>query len=429
MDGITGLIILFIICMLAASFFCSAETAFIGIQKIHLQHLAESGHPKARTVARIIGNPEKFLALALLGINFFESAMATLGTIIAISFWGENLGAVLATIILTIVTLIFAEFFPKSLAARYGDKLALLYAGPIDLLMKLLFPILFVLNHIGLKFMGLFGKVEPKPTITEDEFHTLISVGHREGTVETEEAEMLHNVFEFGSQRVREVMVPRTEAVFVEKGTTLADFLAIYREHPQSRFPVYQGNRDRTIGTLSIKDILMAQAEGTYDDIDTIDVLIKPAYFVPETKLIGELLVEMRDQNRQLCIVVDEYGGILGGVTIEQLVEGKVGAIGEEINAGEKKYEVLGGDTFQIDGGLNVDETNDIMDLGIPEGDYDTVAGFVLDLLGRIPKEGDYRKYKNLRIAITRMSGNKIEEVLITREKQKEDALSAGLNQ
>jgi putative hemolysin len=411
------LIVLFLACLVLASFFCSAETAFIGTQKLRLQHLAESGHPKAKIVARIIDNPERFLALVLLGTNFFESAMAAIGTVIAVSIWGENLGAALATVFLTIVTLIFAEFFPKSLAARYGERLALLYASPINVIMKLLFPVLFILNHIGLRFTRLFGPVETRPTITEDEFHTLISVGRREGTVETEEAEMLHNVFNFGSRLVREVMIPRTEVVFIEKGTTLADFLNIYKKHPQSRLPVFEDNRDRVIGILSVKDILTAQAEGSIGYSSSLDPLIKPAFFTPETRQIGGLLVEMRDKNYHLCIVVDEYGGTAGAVTMEQLVSEILGPIGEELTLGHRDYEMVDESTFQIEGGMRIDEANESMALGLPEGDYDTVAGFILNLLGRIPRQGDNLKYKGLKIAITKVTGTKIEGVLVTKEK------------
>lgn len=418
MDGVSGLLItLFIICLLFACFFCSAETAFIGTQKLRLQHLIESGHPKAKIVAKIIGNPEKFLALVLLGINFFESAMATIGTIIAISLWGENLGAALATVLLTIITLIFAEFVPKSLAARQGEKLALLYAHPIDLLMRLLFPLIFLLNHIGLRFTGLFGKVEPRPTITEEEFHTLISVGHREGTVEKQEAEMLHNIFEFGSRLVREVMIPRPEVVFVEKGASLADFLILYKEHTQSRFPVFEENRDKIVGILSVKDILLAQAEGKCDNASIIDAMIKPPCFAPETKPVGDLLIEMRNQNNHLCIIVDEYGGTAGMVTIEQLLSEIVGPVGEELAKKEKEYEMLDEFTYQIDGGMHLGEANEKMDLGLPEGDYDTVAGFILYLLGRIPKQGDHLKYKDMKIAITKVTGAKIDEVMVTKER------------
>lgn len=421
MDGISGLLlILFLISLVLASFFSSAETAFIGTQKLRLQHLAETGHPKARIIARIIESPEKFLALVLLGINFFETAMATIGTIIAISLWGQNLGAALATVFLTIITLIFAEFVPKSLAARHGEKLALFYARPIDLIMKILYPLIYVLNHIGLRFTKLFGEIETRPTITEGEFHTLITVGHREGTVEPEEAEILHNIFDFRNRPVREVMVPRPEVVFIEKGSTLADFMNIYKEHPLSRFPVFEGNRDKIVGILSVKDVLIAQAQGTINHESAIDELVRITYFVPETKLISDLFIDMRNKNYHFCVVVDEYGGTAGIVTINQLIEEIIGPIGEELTGTEKEYEILDQYTFQIDGSMRVDEVNERMELGIPEGDYETVAGFILHLLGRIPKQGEQLKYKDLKIVITKVAGVKIDEILVTKERHKE---------
>lgn len=426
MSEISGLlVILFLISLVLASFFSSAETAFIGTQKLRLQHLIEKGHSKARVIARIIERPEKLLALVLLGVNFFETAMATIGTVIAIDLWGQNLGAALATIFLTIITLIFAEFVPKSLAVRHGEKLALFYARPIDIAMKIFYPLIYVLDHIGLRFTRLFGEIGPKPTITEEEFHTLISVGHREGTVESEEAEMLHNIFEFSARPVREVMVPRPEVIFIEKGSTLGDFLNIYKEHPQSRFPVFEDNRDKVVGMLSDKDVLIAQAKGTINSADKIDELIRPPCFAPETKPIGDLLIDMRDKNYHFCVVVDEYGGTAGIVTINQLIEEIIGPVGEELTGTEKEYEILDQYTFQIDGSMRVDEANEEMGLGIPEGDYETVAGFILHLIGHIPNQGEQLKYKDLKIVITRVIGVKIEEILVTKEKRKEGEVSA----
>ena len=426
MDDVSGLLIfLFFICLVLASFFSSAETAFISSQKLRVRHLAESGDSRAKIVARIIENPEKLLATVLLGINFFETAMATIGTLIAVSLWGTNLGAALATIILTILTLIFAEFVPKSLAARHGEKLALAYALPINLIMKLLYPLIFILNHIGIRVGKLFGESETKPTISEAEFHTLISIGHKEGTVEKEEAEMLHNIFEFTDKPVREVMIPRPEVTFIESGTTLADFLRTYKEHPQTRFPVFEENRDKIIGILSIKDILVAQAEGTLSSENSVTHLIKPPSFAPETKPIGDLLIEMRGNNYHLCIIVDEHGGTAGVVTMEQLVAEIVGPVGEQLIDNPKEYEILDEFTFQIDGGMHIDETNEKMGLGLPTGDYDTVAGFILNLIGRIPRQGEQIKYKDLKIAITKMTGVKIDEVLITKEKHEQSEILA----
>ncbi len=414
---------MFWVCLVLAFFFRSAEAAFSEISRIHLQHLADSGDIKAKKAAGIMENPGRFYALMVFCINLFKSGTAVTGTILAVTLWGENLGAALAVIILTVVMLIFAEYFPKSLAVRNGEKLALAYATTLGLIMKLLSPLLYILDHAGLKLTSLFGKVDPRPTITEDEFHALISAGHREGTVEAEQAEMLHNVFDFGSQLVREVMVPRPEVVFVEKGTILSDFLLIYKEHPQSYFPVFEESRDNIVGELRVKDILLTQAEGTCDNSKPIDPLIKSPCMAPETKPIGELLVEMQNQNKNLCIVVDEYGGTAGVVTLEQLVAEIVGPVGEELTLRQKEFEMLDDTTFQVDGGMNVGDANDEMELGLPEGDYDTVAGFVLNLLGRIPEQGERLRYNDLIIAITKMTGAKIDEILITREKNRDEAV------
>lgn len=423
MDGINTLyLILFLVCLGVAAFFCSAETAFIGMQKLRLQHLIRTGHPRARIVAKIVEHPEKFLATVLLGINFFETAVATLGTVMAISLWGENLGTALATLLITIITLVLVEFVPKSVAVRYGEKMALSYARPIELVSILLYPFVYVLNHIGIRLTKLVGEIEAKPTMSEAEFRTAITVGEAEGVVEEEAAEMLHNIFEFGNRPVREVMVPRPEVVFIERGARLADFLATYAAHPLSRFPVYEENRDNVVGILSVKDILMAQAKGTLDNETTIDDFLRPTRFVPESKLISDLFIEMRDKNCHLAVVVDEFGGTAGIVTLTQLVEEIVGPVGEELAKAEKDYEIIDEHTFQIDGSMRIEEVNEEIGLGLPEGDYETVAGFILHLLGRIPRPGEQLKYKGLKLVITKMRGVKIEEVLLTRERTSPEA-------
>jgi putative hemolysin len=251
----------------------------------------------------------------------------------------------------------------------------------------------------------------------------MISVGHKEGTVEKAEAEMLHKVFDFSDRPVYEIMVPRTEVVWVEKGIKLSDFLNIYAESPLSRFPVYEENTDNVVGILSVKDILMAQAKGAIGAESTIDDLIRPAYFTPEFKHTRELFTEMRDKNYRMAVVVDEYGGTAGIVSISRLVEEIVGAVGDELAEAEKEYEAINEYTFQIDGGMSVEEANTEMGLELPEGDYETVAGFVLDLLGHIPRTGERLRYKGMNLAITEMRGAKIEKILLTKKK---DATSAG---
>jgi len=241
-------------------------------------------------------------------------------------------------------------------------------------------------------------------------------VGHKEGAVEEAEAEMLHKVFDFGDRPVREVMVPRPEVVCIERGSKIADFLALYAQSPQSRFPVFQENMDNVMGILSIKDVLMAQAKGTIDNQSVIDSLVRPAYLTPETKRISELFAEMRDKNYQMSVVVDEFGGTAGIVSLNGLVEEIVGPVGDELAVVEKEYEVINEYTFQIDGGMRIEEANEEMELELPEGDYETVAGFVLDLLGHIPRENEQLRYKSLKLVVTEMRGPRIEKIELTKE-------------
>jgi putative hemolysin len=417
MDNLALYLALFFISLLAAAFFCSAETAFIGMQRLRLQHLVHTGHRKAKIIQEMVEHPEKFLATVLLGINFFESALAAVGTVMAVSLWGENMGAAIATIIITIVTLILAEFIPKSLAIRYGERIALSYARPIKFISIILYPFVYILNHIGIRFTKISREDEIRPTISEEEFRTAITVGEAEGVWEEDEADMLESVFEFADRPVYEVMQPRTEVAWVEQGTTLAKFLEIYRDQPFSRFPVYKGSRDNVLGALTIKDVLMALANNKLDKDSPIDDLVRPVHFVPETKRLGELLAEIRDNKYHMVVVIDEFGGSAGIATLEHLTAEIMGTIGDELGVDDEDIVTVDANTFEVDGGLRVEEANEELDLDLPTGDYETVAGFILSRLGRVPKQGEHLKYKDLKLAIIEMRERKIERVLVTKEK------------
>ncbi len=294
---------------------------------------------------------------------------------------------------------------------------ALTFARPIQFISILLYPFTYVLSWIGSWFTKIGrGIAKDRPFLTEAEILTAITVGEAEGVVEEVEAEMVHKVFEFGDRPVREVMTQRTEITWIEVGTKLADFLNIYRNQPHSRFPVYKESPDNVVGVLSIKDFLMAEASHSLSREDTIDSLVRPAYFVPETKRLGELLGEMRDNHYYLALIVDEFGGIAGIITLEQLAEEIVGSIGDELAGSGREFTTIDANTFEVDGGLRVEEANDELGTELPTGDYETVAGFVLFHLGHIPKQGEQFKYKNLKLLITEMRGMKIEKILITRE-------------
>lgn len=428
MTGIeTVYLVIFIVCLLLSAFFSSSETAFTALQRIRVEHLVSTKVPGAARIARMMRHPEKLLSAILTGNNLVNTTAAVLATVLAVSVWGEH-GILIATIGVTIILLIFCETTPKIIAAHNAERTAIRLARPVEVAQAVFTPAVLALSSIASRLSKMAGgEPVPRSLVSGEEIRTMISVGHKEGTVEEAEAEMLHNVFDFGDRPVREVMVPRPEVVAIAQGSTVADFLALYAKSPLSRFPVYEENMDNVVGILSIKDVLMALAKGTIDNQSAIDDLIRPSYFTPETKRINELFAEMRDNNYRMAVIVDEYGGTAGVVSLSRLVEEIVGQVGDELASVEKEYEAINEYTFQVDGSMRTDEANEEMELELPEGeDYETVAGFILNLLGHIPKRGEQLKYKGLKIVITKMRGLKIEEVLLTKEKRKQNVPPEG---
>ena len=415
------------VCLLLAAFFSSSETAFFSLQRVKIEHLISTKVKGAGRVAKLIQRPDKLLSIILLGTNLAYTTAAALATALAIRYLPEEGGIIIVTIGMTVIILIFAETTPKTIATQHAERLSLKYARPIEVLSWLFTPFVIVLSWIASRFTKLAGVAPlPRSLVNEEEIRTMITVGHNAGTVEEAEAEMLHNVFDFGNRPVREVMVPRPEVICIEQGSKIADFLTLYAESPISRFPVFQENMDNVVGILSVKDVLMALAKTTINNQSAVDSLIRPAYFTPETKPISELFTEMRDKNYRMTVVVDEYGGTAGIVSLSRLVEEIVGPVGDELAAAEKEYEAINEYTFQIDGGMRIEEANEEMGLALPEGDYETVAGFALHLLGYIPQQGQQLRYQGLKLVITKMRGVKIEEILLTKEKPREDhAVSA----
>jgi putative hemolysin len=417
--GNTGVIyiILFIVFLMLAGFFASAEVAFIGMQHLRIEHLVRTGDARAKLVARIMKNPSKLLATVLFGLNLFETAAASLGTILAVSLWGEQAGAAIAIIIVTVLTLVLAEYIPKTMATRYGEKIALNYARPIEVISIIFYPFVFALKFIGRPLNTAGGNSESKPTISQEEFRTMITVGHEQGTVEKGAADICQRVFDFGDTLAREVMIPRTEVISIERSARISDYLKLFTEHAFSRVPVYDGSMDNLVGILAIKDVVMALSKGDSNRESLIESLIRPAYFVPETKRISDLFAEMRDRNFHMAVIVDEYGGLAGIVSLDQLIEEIVGPLGDELGESEKEFETVNESTYAIDGGMQLVDANEEMGLDLPEGEYETVAGFILHLMGRIPKQGDQARYKGLRIVISEMRGMKIEKVMVIKEK------------
>ena len=419
MPNIELYLVLFIACLVFSFFFSGSETAFISIQRFKLEHMVSTGVKGAKRVARMLERPEKLLSTVLFGNTLVNTGAAAIATALAVSIWGEH-GVLIATIGVTIILLVFTETTPKTIATQHSERLAFTFARPLELLSWLFTPFVIVLSWIVRGFIRLTGDTTGSRLLAKpEEIRTMISVGHKEGTVEEHEARLLHKVFDFGDRPVYEVMVPRLEVIAIAQGSSIADFLTLYAESPLSRFPVFKENMDNVVGILSVKDVLMALARRSINGESTIDELVRPAYFAPETKHIDELFVEMRDENYRMCMVVDEFGGTAGIVSLSRLVEEIVGEVGDELGGIEKDYEIINEYTFQIDGSMRIEEANEEMELKLPEGDdYETVAGFILSLLGHIPKLNEQLRYKGLKLVITEMRGLKIEKILLTNERQ-----------
>ena len=400
------------VAFLLSAFFSGSEAAFLSIQRGRIASMVRSKAKGADRVARIAGRPEKLLPAVLTGNNLMNVMAASLATSIAASYLSPGLAIIVATAAVTILLLVFAEMLPKTIASRRAEKTAILTVRPLELAQLLFFPLVWVLERLSSTVARLVGAGEPR--VTEEEIRSLIDVAETEGAMESSEAEMLERVFHFGDRRVQEVMTPRTEISWVEKGATLEEVLAAYATHTHTRFPVFENNQDTVVGILSIKDLLGEMTQGSVKPADVATNVLRPPYFVPETKLVAPLLNEMRDTGRQMAICVDQHGSVAGLVTLQRLLEVIVGPVGEEGKPAGKEYAPIGPGWFDVRGGMSVQEANQNLNLGLPYGDYQTVAGFVLKQLGRIPSEGEVLQYNGMRLEVKEMRRLKIERIEVS---------------
>ena len=365
----------------------------------------------------MLEQPERLLSTILLGNNLVNILFATLVTIVTLSIIdNEALGVIVATAAGTAILLVFGEIIPKAFAVRYPERVAFLYARPLQATEVLMWPIVAVLQFVSKSVLpGRSPGEGDAPSITEGEIRALIDIGEAEGSFEPEEVELLENVFRFGDRQVREVMTPRTEMVFVEMGTSLGDFLRVYAEHSHTRFPVYEGETENVVGIVSAKDVLKTLSFDSRPERGSVTDVVRRAHFVPETKRAAELFEELRASGSQMAIVVDEFGGLAGLVTLKRLLEELAGPVGEEGEAPEEEYSSIDEFTFLVDGAMALDQANEDLGLELPEGDFETVAGFVLDVLGHIPAEGEQFEYAGLRFEVLEMKNLKIETVRLTK--------------
>ncbi len=416
-EGVLSLILVGVFLVLSG-FFSSSEAAFLSVQRTRIAHLVSEGVPGARRVADMIGNPERLLATILLGNNLVNVAFTSVVTVAIVSYVGqgnEGSGVVIATVVSTVALVILGEIIPKSVAVRKSEPVAFLYSHPLKWTEYLLWPFVVILQGITRGVNKLLGGSSVQPVITEGEFRTLIDIGEAEGEFEPAEAEMLENVFQFGDRQVREVMTPRTEMVSIQQGGALREFLDTYSRNSHTRFPVYRESPDNVIGVLSLKDVLRHIAQKGLGLDDSVTDAIRDAYFVPETKRISELFDELRATGNQMALVIDEFGGVAGLVTLKRLLEVVMGPVGEEGESPEEEYRAIDEYTFHVEGGMSIEEVNEEMKIELPDGEYETLAGFVLDVLGHIPDEGEQFDFNDLKFEILEMQDLKIEEVRVTK--------------
>lgn len=403
---------------LLSSFFSGSEAALLSVQRHRIQHLAAGGSGSARRVARMVAHPDRLLPPILLGNNLVNTAVAALGTSVALQLVAnESQALLLATVVVTGVVLVFGETIPKTLAARHAERISQVVALPLELTQYLLLPVSLVLQRLSGAVLQVFGGARPSgEVVTEEEIRTLVSLGQEIGAVPKREAEMIQRVFEFADRLVREVMTPRPEMISVPIGTSFRDFLALYDRNYHTRFPVYDDDPDDMVGLISVKDVLRALAKGRLELGSSVTTAMRQPMFVPETKRVQELFDEMRAGGHQMAIVVDEFGAVAGLVTLKRLIESIVGPVGEEGVAPEEEVVALGENSYGVDADLPVDEVNQRMGLDIPLGNYDTLAGFILEKLGRLPQVGDQVAVGPLSFHVLEMRGLRIHRVLLIRQ-------------
>lgn len=405
------LIILAILILLSA-LFSSAETSLTTSNKLKIQSLADQGSKRARILLKISEDSGKMLSAILIGNNLVNNAATALTTSLIIQLFG-NSAVGIATGVITLLILIFGEISPKTLATIHSEKMALLYAPLIHFLMKIFTPVIFIVNKLSMGVLFLL-RVNPDQkvnTMTEHELRTIVDVSHEDGVIESEEKEMIYNVFDMGDAKAKDIMVPRVHVTFADINSTYDELIEIFREDKFTRLPIYEETTDNVVGTINMKDLLLYN----YNDKKEFHVrdILREAYFTYEYKSISELLVEMRQASINIAIVLDEYGETAGLITLEDLLEEIVGEIHDEYDENEEEFvRQINDREYIIEGSMNLDDLNDNLGLNLSSEDYDSLGGFIIEHLDRLPEQGDELTTDDgIRLVVEALQKNRVESV------------------
>lgn len=379
-------LVILIVLIALSGFFSSSETALTTVSKFKIRTMADAGDKRARMVQKVTGNTGKMLSAILIGNNIVNISASSLATVVFIDMLGSA-GAGIATGIMTLLVLIFGEVTPKNLASRRALSMSLQVAGIIHVLMVVLTPIIFIMNHIVSGILYIVGANKPeKNSMTEEEFRTIVDVGNESGAIENDEKDYINNLFDFSDTEVRELMIPRIDVTMINVNWSYAQIRSVFMQDKYTRFPVYEQDTDHVIGILNMKDLLTRDEKEGF----SIRKHIREPFFTYEFKNADDLFDEMRKKRIHMAIVLDEYGSVSGIVTLEDLLEELVGDIRDEFDETEEDDIVENGPgEYTVLGSMNLDDLCDELDLPFKSDDYDTIGGYLLGLFDHLPRVGE----------------------------------------
>ena len=410
-DTVVIRLVLVVVCLVLSAFFSSSETALTTVNLIRIRNLADNGDKAAAWVLKARRDQSKMLGAILIGNNVVNLSASSMLTVLVTDVFGSQaVGA--ATGVLTLLVLLFGEITPKTIATLEAEKNALRFARVICLLMTILTPVIFVVNLLSGGVLRLLVVDPNKPTdsITEDELRTIVEVGHEKGVIESEEKEMINNVFDLGDSVARDIMVPRIDMSFVDVEASYEELMEIFRRDHYTRLPVYEDNTDNIIGIINMKDLILLEDRAAFSVRD----YLRQPLFTFESKKLSELMIEMRKTSNNIVIVLDEYGATAGLITLEDILEEIVGDIRDEFDADEEdELKEISKGEYLADGSMNLDDINDRLGLELVSEDFDSLGGFMIDRLEHLPAEGEEVDTEEVRLVVEKVNKNRIDKVHI----------------
>ena len=418
-------IVTIIVLILLSAFFSSAETAFSSVNRVRLRAMIEDGHKRAALVDKILDNYSKMISTILIGNNIVNLGASSLTTTFVMDVWGNAYVAV-GTGILTLLVLMCGEIIPKTLAKTYSEGIALNYAFIIDKLMWLLTPVIFFVNKLSGFFMWVLH-IDPNAKLdvmTESELKTYVDVSHEDGIIETEEREMIYNVFDFSDAVAKDIMIPRINMITVDKDATYEELAQLFKDYMYTRIPVYEDDQDNMIGLVNIKDFLFIEDKENFK----VSSIMRKAHYTFEFKNSSDLMLEMREKAYNVTFVLNEYGACVGMITMEDLLEEIVGDIRDEYDDDEKENIVkIAENQYLVEGSMKLADINDVLETELDSEDYDSIAGLMIEHLDRLPEIGESVILEdNTLLRVSETDQNRVTRVLIKLPDEPEDTDADG---